>query len=95
VQHHPSEINEIFDTISYAKGASVLRMLNDTISTDKFRAGLRVYLQRHKWGNTLSTDLWKALSETSGIDVANLMNTWLKRTGVRYRHSRSCPGACF
>lgn len=31
---HPSEIEEIFDTISYSKGASVIRMLHDYIGDE-------------------------------------------------------------
>lgn len=41
---HPDEINEIFDRISYAKGASIIRMMDNFLSTDTFRRGLSNYL---------------------------------------------------
>ena len=41
---HPSEVDEIFDNISYNKGASVIRMLHDYIGNDAFKQGKqRVY----------------------------------------------------
>lgn len=51
--NHPNEINEIFDTISYAKGASIIRMLCDHLGTEVFFRGLHDYLMKHKWGNGL------------------------------------------
>ncbi|WP_411016302.1 M1 family aminopeptidase, partial [Salmonella sp. s51884] len=47
----PAEINEIFDRISYAKGASILRMLNNILSEDVFRSGLFRYLTHYSEGN--------------------------------------------
>jgi len=43
--------------------------------------GIRIYLKRHQYGNTLTKDLWKALSESSGIDVEALMGSWIKDVG--------------
>lgn len=37
---HPSEVDEIFDAISYSKGASVIRMLHDYIG-DKVKSNLK------------------------------------------------------
>ena len=41
---HPDEISEIFDAISYAKGASIIRMMNKFLTEETFRAGLTNYL---------------------------------------------------
>lgn len=41
---HPDEINDIFDRISYAKGASVIRMMNHFLTTPVFKTGLTNYL---------------------------------------------------
>ena len=46
---HPDQITEIFDTISYAKGASVLRMLEQFMGEELFREGVHVFLER--WVN--------------------------------------------
>lgn len=45
---HPSEIDEIFDDISYNKGASVIRMLHRYIGDEDFRKGMTIYLTRHQ-----------------------------------------------
>lgn len=53
---HPCEIDEIFDEISYNKGASVIRMLHDYIGEDDFRKGMNIYLTRHQYKNTFTED---------------------------------------
>lgn len=78
---HPSEIDEIFDEISYAKGASVIRMLHHYIGDNDFRKGMNIYLTRHQYKNTQTEDLWAALSEASSKPVANVMSTWIKQMG--------------
>lgn len=78
----PAEIHQIFDAISYYKGASVIRMLSSWLGVDVFLAGVRRYLRKHKLGNASTADLWEALSEEAGVDVSQFMTLWTKRVGV-------------
>lgn len=76
-----AEIDEIFDIISYSKGCSIVRMLASFLGNDVFKKGLNIYLNRHKYANALTEDLWAALSETSGKPVKELMDHWTKQDG--------------
>lgn len=78
---HPSEIDEIFDDISYNKGASVIRMLHSYIGDEDFRKGMSLYLNRHSYSNALTEDLWAALEEASSKPVGDVMSTWTKQQG--------------
>ncbi|KNC84831.1 hypothetical protein SARC_02972 [Sphaeroforma arctica JP610] len=78
---YASEIDEIFDAISYAKGASVIRMLAAYIGLDDFRTGMRAYLKKFTYSNASTNDLWAALSVSSGKDVKSLMTSWTKQMG--------------
>ncbi|KAI9652074.1 MAG: Aminopeptidase 2 mitochondrial [Alyxoria varia] len=75
------DINQIFDAISYEKGSCVLRMISKYLGEETFLKGIRIYLKRHAYGNTKTTDLWNALSEASGEDVAKVMEVWTKYVG--------------
>jgi aminopeptidase 2 len=77
----PSEIDQIFDDISYSKGASIIRMLSTYLTEDVFFEGIRQYLKKHAYGNASTADLWAQLSETSGQDVSEFMNLWTKQAG--------------
>lgn len=77
----PAEIREIFDEISYSKGASILRMLEHFLGEAAFRRGLRNYLRAHGYGNARTEDLWRALGVASGEPVRALMGTWTRQTG--------------
>jgi len=79
--HHPDEISEIFDAISYAKGACIIRMISCHIGKDCFFEGLRLYLTRHAYGNAVTHDFWKALEEVSGVPVVDLMRPWTLEVG--------------
>ena len=48
---HPDAINEIFDSISYGKGASVIRMMENFLGLEAFNTGITDYLNKHKFGN--------------------------------------------
>lgn len=78
---HPSEIDEIFDEISYNKGASVIRMLHNWLGEEDFRSGMGLYLNRHQYKNTETEDLWRALEEASKKEVGKVMSTWVKLKG--------------
>lgn len=79
--HHPDEIGEIFDEVSYSKGASVIRMLADYLGEKKFRDGLRYYLKKHSYKNTETVHLWKAFEKISKKPVAKIMRNWTSKPG--------------
>lgn len=80
--NHPDEINTLFDgAIVYAKGSRLMHMLHRWLGDDMLRAGLKIYFERHQYGNTVGRDLWNALSEVSGRDVAGFMDSWLEQPG--------------
>lgn len=78
---HPDEIDEIFDLISYCKGSSIIRMLHNFIGDDAFREGMHAYLDKHKYKNTFTEDLWSALADASGKPIEKIMSTWTKQMG--------------
>jgi puromycin-sensitive aminopeptidase len=77
----PEEANEMFDTLTYSKGAAVLRMLEQFLGEEPFRQGIARYLQTHAYGNTETADLWNALEAVSGEPVGNIMDTWIYQGG--------------
>jgi puromycin-sensitive aminopeptidase len=79
--HDPNEISEIFDAVSYSKGASVIRMLADYIGEKNFRDGLRYYLKKHSYKNTSTIHLWQAFERVSGKPVSEIMRHWTSRPG--------------
>ena len=79
--NHPAEISEIFDKVSYAKGASVLRMLWKYLGEKAFQKGLQHYLKKHAYSNAKTEDLWKALEEVSGKPVGKIMANWTAKPG--------------
>ena len=79
--NNPAEIGQLFDAISYSKGATILRMLESFLGAETFRQGLNGYLSRHQYANARTQDLWDALGEASGQPVAAIMDTWVKQTG--------------
>ena len=74
------EVN--FDGITYAKGASVLKQLVAYVGREEFFSGLRVYFDRHAWGNTSLQDLLSVLEDASGRDLAAWSKEWLEEAGV-------------
>jgi puromycin-sensitive aminopeptidase len=78
---HAEEVEQVFDAISYCKGACVIRMIHEVVGAKAFKAGLQNYLSKHSHGNTETTDLWNAWSESSGKPVSELMSTWTQQMG--------------
>ncbi len=79
--NHPAEISEIFDEVSYSKGASVIRMLAEYLGYYQFRDGLRFYLKKHSYKNAETGELWEALEHASKKDVASIMKNWTGEPG--------------
>ena len=77
----PEEAEGMFDVLTYQKGGSVLRMLEQFIGPDVFREGIHDYLVTHSYANTETRDLWDALERSSGRPVASIMDTWIDQGG--------------
>jgi len=76
-----AEATQNFDAITYEKGAAVVRMIEHYLGPDAFRDGVRRYMRRHREGNTVAADLWRALAEASGKPVARLAQAWIAQPG--------------
>ncbi|ONK59336.1 uncharacterized protein A4U43_C08F5390 [Asparagus officinalis] len=79
--NHASEVDEIFDSISYDKGASVIRMLQSYLGASCFQKSLASYIKKYAYSNAKTEDLWAVLEEESGEPVKMIMNTWTKQKG--------------
>src|SRR2546423_1386254 len=75
------EANSAFDDITYRKGQSFLRMLESFLGENVFRDGIRRYIAAHKYSNSTTADLWKALSDASGKPVAQIAAVWTEQPG--------------
>jgi len=79
--HDPEEIEELFDEISYGKGASILRMIEAYIGSENFKKGVSAYLQKFRYSNASGHVLWSSLQEASGTDVSRIMEGWISQEG--------------
>lgn len=78
----PAEIDTLFDgAIVYAKGARMLVMVRALLGDDAMRRGLKNYFAAHQYGNATRADLWQALGEASGMNVGQIMESWLEHPG--------------
>ncbi len=73
----PQDADAMFDVLTYEKGASVLRMLEQHLGPDVFRAGVRDYLRAHAYANADTQDLWAALGRAASEPVPALMHRWI------------------
>ncbi|XP_028292454.1 aminopeptidase N-like [Gouania willdenowi] len=87
--NEPAQISEMFNTISYSKGAAVIRMLSEFLTEPVFAQGLSSYLNTFAFGNTVYTDLWvhlqQAVENTPGVQIPHsvddIMNRWTLQMG--------------
>lgn len=99
VSTHPIEVPvvstndffNVFDAITYDKGASVLNQLSHYLGREDFRLGVSNYLKKHSWENTELDDFMKSLSEQSGINLDPWAQDWMYQAGVNTIEARfSC-----
>jgi len=77
----PDDAEGMFDVLTYQKGGAVLRMLETYLGAAHFRDGIRLYLDRHRYGNTETTDLWDAIEDACGEPVRAIMDSWIFQGG--------------
>lgn len=76
------QASQAFDEITYTKGAAVIRMLEDHLGEAAFRAGVRSYMQKYAYGNTVTNDLWTELEKASGQPVTEIAHGFTLQPGV-------------
>jgi len=76
------DVVNAFDDITYDKGAAILRMLESWVGEERFRAGVRAYIDAHAGGNARTDDLFVALAQTTGQPVAEVAATFLDQPGT-------------
>lgn len=77
----PADADGMFDVLTYQKGGALLRMLEQYLGADTFRAGVAHYLRLHSYGNTETGDLWDAIESQSDKPVRELMDSWIWQPG--------------
>ncbi len=78
----PSEADGMFDVLTYQKGASLLRMLEQYLTPGGFQRGVNAYLKSHAYGNTETSDLWDAIETANpSVPVRSMMDSWIWRPG--------------
>uniref|UniRef100_H2YEN6 Aminopeptidase n=1 Tax=Ciona savignyi TaxID=51511 RepID=H2YEN6_CIOSA len=85
----PSDINALFDTISYSKGACIIRMINQFAGEAAFKLGLENYLKEYAYGPVNHTQLfafWSDAIDTTGgqnptNSFATAMQSWTLQMG--------------
>ncbi|KAK6494852.1 leucyl-cystinyl aminopeptidase isoform X1 [Huso huso] len=76
------QVEEMFDSVSYEKGASILLMLKSLLTEEQFQKGVVHYLRQHKNANTQSEDLWASMSQfTKKANITELMKSWTLQKG--------------
>eukprot|EP00111_Clytia_hemisphaerica_P010712 TCONS_00031279-protein len=78
---HPRQIKEIFDSITYNKGAALFQMLDYYLGVDLFKAGLKEYLTTNQYKGATVGDLWKAFDQVTGRNITSIMETWTRQMG--------------
>ena len=76
-----AQIEELFDPLTYEKGAAVLRMIEQFLGQAPFRDGIRRYIAAHQYGNAPAADLWSALEASSGQPVRSIAHNWFAQAG--------------
>ncbi len=77
----PEDAEGMFDLLTYEKGGSVLRMLEQFLGEDEFREGISYYLNKHRYGNTETNDLWDAIEHVTQQPARRIMDSWIFQRG--------------
>ncbi len=78
----PAEIGELFDAITYEKGAAVIRMVEQWLGPEVFRKGVNAYIDRFKYGNARAEDFWSTVAHVADKPVDLVMKSFVDQPGV-------------
>lgn len=84
VQHitTPDQMSQAFDAITYEKGEAVIAMLEDYVGETAWRNGVRAYIRAHRYGNTVTDDLWRNVEAAAGRPITQIAHDFTLQPGV-------------
>lgn len=85
VIHHVATVEEAsqaFDSITYDKGQAVIGMLEAYTGSDNWRTGVRSYMKRHAYANTVTDDLWREMEAASGKPITQIAHDFTLQPGI-------------
>lgn len=77
-----TQATEAFDGITYTKGQAVIRMLETTAGEEAFREGVRAYMKKYAYRNTVTDDLWQAVDGVSAVKITDIAHDFTQQAGV-------------
>ncbi|PEQ13208.1 aminopeptidase [Novosphingobium sp. PC22D] len=87
------EASQAFDGITYSKGESVIRMLEAYTGRDEWREGVRAYMKRYEYANTVTDDLWREMEKASGKPIIQIAHDFTRQPGIPLvKVSGTCKG---
>jgi aminopeptidase N len=92
--HTPEEIESLFDTISYNKGASLLRSVEHFLTKETLHKGLSKYLKEFSHSSADANDLFRVLDKQqkkdkilpADMDVKTILDSWTLQSGYPVIH---------
>ncbi len=75
------EISNFYTLTIYEKGAEVVRMIQELLGPEKFRAGSDLYFERHDGQAVTTEDFVRAMEEASGVDLQQF-RVWYSQAGT-------------
>ncbi|MBI3358910.1 MAG: M1 family metallopeptidase [Nitrospirae bacterium] len=88
-----AQIEEIFDALTYEKGAACLRMIETFLGEETFREGIRAYIKRFQYQNAPAEELWNELSASSSQPVGKIARDWFTQPGFPLVTLRESAGS--
>ena len=76
------EVNQAFDAITYQKGEAVITMLESFAGEDAWREGIRAYMKKHAYGNTVTSDLWSAVEAAGATGLSTIAQDFTSQPGI-------------
>jgi aminopeptidase N len=82
VHNNLQRMEDVTTSQTYQKGSWTLHMLRGVVGSERFRAGIRAYYQRHFNGSARTADFRQAMEEASGMELGWFFDQWLYKPGA-------------
>lgn len=76
------QADQAFDDITYRKGQAVIRMLESHVGEQVFRQGVRSYMKRYAYKNTVTDDLWAEMTAAGAKGIKAIADDFTLQPGV-------------